>query len=411
MRQKTDTIIIGSGLAGLTAAYYLQQAGKPYLLLEASDRVGGRVKTDHKNGYLLDRGFQVFLTAYPEAKAVLDYAALDLREFAPGAVLFRDGGKKDYIGDPQRQLSALLPTVLTSAGTVFDKVKILMTKQKVTEKSIAEIFASNEFETSTVLRTTYGFSEQLISAFLKPFYAGIFLEQDLTTSRRMFDFVFKMFSEGSATLPAGGMEEIPKQIASHLDPQSVRLQSEVQSVEGSSVTLADGSVLEAKHILLATEATGLASRVAKVKQERRSTTNIYFESEARPFARKAIALSSTPTGIVNNMTSMTNVASQYSPAGKHLISVSLRQGAAYQGASTHQAVKAELKPYIPTAANWQHLHTYEIDYALPDQTQITNDDIQPVSTHTMIIGDHMLNGSINAAMKSGRLGAEWVMGK
>jgi len=334
-----------------------------------------------------------------------------LQSFDPGAILFREGGKKDYIGDPQRQLSALLPTIFTSAGTVYDKSKILMTKGKVSEKSIADIFASNEFETSTLLRTTYGFSEQLIETFLQPFYAGIFLQQDLSTSRRMFDFVFKMFSEGTATLPAGGMEQIPKQIAAHLDPASVRLQASVRSVEDNRATLADGSVLEANQILVATEATGLASKVDTVKQERRSTTNIYFESTVRPFKRKAIALSSSAGGIVNNMTCMTNVAPKYSPGGKHLISISLRAGVPYRGASTHEQVINELKPYIPTAANWQHLETYEVDYALPDQTNISNDDIQPLSETTMIIGDHMLNGSINAAMKSGRLGAEWVLSK
>ena len=102
----SHTIIIGGGIAGLTAAYYLQKAERDYTILEASDRIGGRIKTDEYNGFLMDRGFQVFLTAYPEARKILDYNTLELRAFNPGAVLLRSNGKIDYMGDPLRQLSS-----------------------------------------------------------------------------------------------------------------------------------------------------------------------------------------------------------------------------------------------------------------------------------------------------------------
>jgi len=292
----------------------------------------------------MDRGFQVFLTAYPEAKKVLDYSRLDLRAFDPGAMLLRSGGKVDYLGDPLRQPSSLLSTAFTSAATVRDKVNILKTKSAVTDKSIDQIFQEKESTTLELLKQQYGFSNQILEQFLRPFYAGIFLEQNLSTSGRMFEFVFKMFSEGDAAIPASGMEAIPKQILSHLDVQ--------------------------------------------------------------PFKRKAIALSTDTSGLVNNMTCMTNVSEKYSD-GDHLISVSLKENSAYD-ANTPKQVLSELSEWYPSAVDWKHLKTYELKYALPLQDHVTNDNIIKVSEHMAIIGDHTMNGSINAAMKSGRLGAEWA---
>jgi len=354
----SHTVIVGAGLAGLTAAYYLHQSGMNYTLLEASDRVGGRVKTDTVDGYLMDRGFQVFLTEYPEAKKVLDYNQLNLKSFAPGAVLLRANGKTDYIGDPMRKLSSLLPTLTSSAATVADKIKILKTKNQVTQKSIAEIFGSEEISTMDALKNEYGFSDRVIREFLQPFYAGIFLENNLSTSRRMFDFVFQMFSKGDAAIPELGMEEIPKQIAAHLDQEKIICNTKVTDVKGNIVHLHNGDTILADHIILATEATGLSQNFAKTKSNFRSTINMYFAADKAPFKK----------------------------------------------------IKSELTQWIPSAKNWKHLSTYNIKYALPDQTQINNANIIEVSNKMTIIGDHVMNGSINAAMKSGRLGAERVMG-
>ena len=277
-------MIIGGGISGLTAAYYLQKAGLNYQIIEATDRVGGRIKTNVVNGYRLDRGFQVFLTAYPEAKKILNYEALHLKAFDPGAVLLRSGGKVDYIGDPLRQLSSLWPTLTTSAASVLDKFKILSTKTALTGKTIEEIFASEEKTTLEVLQNDYRFSNTIINEFLKPFYAGIFLENDLSTSRRMFDFVFKMFSEGEATIPALGMEEIPKQIASHLDTSKIMYNTKANSIHGNTITTDDGQMILADHIILATEATGLSKDYAAINVQYRSTTNLYFSATGKPYS-------------------------------------------------------------------------------------------------------------------------------
>ena len=186
-----QAIIIGGGLAGLTAARTLQEKGIEFTLLEATDRVGGRVKTDIEDGFRFDRGFQVLLTAYPEAKRWLDYKKLDLRTFTPGAMLLLPSGKTECIGDPLRDPSSLFSTVFSSAGSLGDKFKILSLKNRLASLSIEEIFNQEEKTTMEVLKGDYGFSKKMIDLFFQPFFAGIFLEKELTTSRRMFDFVFK----------------------------------------------------------------------------------------------------------------------------------------------------------------------------------------------------------------------------
>jgi protoporphyrinogen oxidase len=351
----------------------------------------------------------VFLTSYPEARKILDYNTLELKAFDSGAVLLRSNGKVDYIGDPQRQLSSLIPTLTTTAASFGDKLKIIKTKNAIVEKSIQEIFSSEEMSTMKLLKEEYRFSNKIITEFLQPFYAGIFLENELSTSRRMFDFVFKMFSEGEATVPAKGMEEIPKQIASYLDPNKINCNTKVIDVKGNVVHLQNKKPIIADHILVATEADGLCSQFTETKKTYRSTTNLYFYSNEQPYKQNTIALNGDPKAIVNNFVCISKNSRDYSQ-NKELISVSLKEGVSYDNATVSENVKTELSKWIPSAKKWHHLKTYKIGYALPDQTKITNDNIIKVSNKMTIIGDHVMNGSINAAMKSGRLGAERVIG-
>ena len=83
----TDVAIVGAGLAGLTCAQDLTRAGLQCTVVEATDGVGGRVRTDAVDGFLLDRGFQILLSAYPQVKQRLDTAALDIGDFEPGALV------------------------------------------------------------------------------------------------------------------------------------------------------------------------------------------------------------------------------------------------------------------------------------------------------------------------------------
>ena len=408
---KIDTLIIGAGLAGLTAARVLKLAGRKVKIIEASDGPGGRVRTDEVNGYLLDRGFQVFLAAYPEAKNFLDYKTLDLQAFNPGSIILTDSGI-DEIGDPLRDASSLIRTLKSPIGTFSDKLRLLYLRLKLAGISIDQIFSKKEITTLEYLRAS-GFSKKIISDFFAPFMAGIYLEQKLDTSSRMFEFVFKMFSESDTTIPAKGMGMIPRQLAEDLSVEELILNERAISIDGNKIITASGNVYNASSILVATTADCIPVPFHHSLIKKKSVTCMYFSAEKAPYQKALIALNAIPDRLVNNIAVMSNVSSFYAPEGKSLISVSLSGNEQFiKQDELELKVKEELKFWFSECSNWTHIKTYTIPYALPNNTYVINDIISSslrINYSTFICGDHLLNGSINAAMKSGRIAAEAML--
>lgn len=409
MKKATDVLIIGAGLAGLTAAKVLKSAGVGVKILEASDGIGGRVRTDHIDDFLLDRGFQVLLTAYPEARNLLDYERLDLKVFDPGALILGPSGKYE-IGDPLRRPFSLFKTLLSPAGTLGDKLRMLRLKLKISGKSIDEIFAAPETSTLTYLEQQ-GFSEQIISRFFKPFMTGIFLETELATSSRMFEFVFKMFSEGDAAIPAKGMGMIPAQLAEGLSDDELILNEKVLGIEQDHVTTISGRKYFSSLVLIATNELDLPQPFQKPVKAWHEVVSIYFTAKKPPFIKPLIALNSAKPGLVNNIAVMNVLSKDYSKNGDALISVSvITDVSRLSDDQLQEKVIMEMMEWYPDAANWQHLKTYHIKYALPADRHVSNEP-HTVKMHKTcyICGDHLANGSINAAMKSGRLAAEEII--
>ncbi len=409
---KPTITIIGAGIAGLTAAVYLQKKGFNIQIIEASDRVGGRIKTDLVHGFRLDRGFQVLLTEYPETKALLDYKKLNLKRFLPGATVIYDGGQFE-IADPFRRPSATLSTIFAPVGTLKDKINTLFLKNKLVKISILDIFKQQEKTTLNQL-SDYGFSQKMIERFYKPFFSGIFLENDLKTSSNMFDFVMKMFSEGDAAVPELGMEEIPKQILAMLPENTVQYNLKVSKIENNKIICENGQIFETDKIIIATEATGFASNyIPKIKQNFHRVTNVYFEAKIAPTKKAVVVLNASKNKKwVNNLTVISNVSAKYAPNGKVLISVSCNGIINFDDEILSQNIKNELRTwYSNQVDDWKILKTYKIDYALPNQDKVINElsngEMQ-INKNLFICGDHLLNGSINAAMKSGRLVAELI---
>jgi phytoene dehydrogenase-like protein len=409
---KPTITIIGAGIAGLTAAVYLDKKGYKIQILEASERAGGRIKTDLVDGFRLDRGFQVLLTEYPETKALLDYEKLNLKRFLPGATVLYDGGQFE-IADPFRRPSATFATLFAPVGSIKDKINTLFLKNKLLKISIPDIFKQTETDTNSQLKK-YGFSLKMIERFYKPFFSGIFLENELKTSGNMFDFVMKMFSEGDATIPELGMEEIPKQLVAMLPENSIAYNVKVSSIENNTIVCENGQIFQTDKIIIATEATGFASNfIPKTKQNCQQVTNIYFEADAAPTKKAVVILNASKNKKwVNNLTVMSNVSENYAPKGKVLISVSSNGIHDIEDEILAENMKTELKTwYGNQVENWKILKAYRINYALPNQDSVKNDlensDIQ-INENLFICGDHLLNGSINSAMKSGRLVAELI---
>ncbi len=406
-----DTIIIGAGIAGLTAAIELQRRGSRVLLLEAADRPGGRIKTDQLNGFLLDRGFQVLLTAYPECKRLLDYDALRLCKFIPGGIILNEKGMHE-IGDPTRRPLSLFTTLAAPVGNLNDKLQMLFLKKVLMRNSVSTLFEQEEVTTRHALNR-YGFSPAMIANFFEPFLGGIFLENELVTSRRMFDFVFKMFSEGDTCVPAEGMEMIPKQLAAHLPESQVICNQRVTAINGQDVYTQSGQTFTAKNIVLATEATGLVSQYKPtVNREYKTVTNVYFTAEHSPVPKPILVLNASEHRLVNNLCVMNEIAPVYAPDGKYLISVSVNGKATDTDISLPLRIKQELQKWYGSAVNdWEHLRTYQVSYALPGNRYVEH-ELQPedikLQEGLYVCGDHLLNGSINAAMRSGRLAAEAI---
>lgn len=409
----TDVLIIGAGLAGLCAALHLKKYGYRVKVLEAEDRPGGRIKTDHHQGFLLDRGFQVLLTAYPETREMLDYDALELKPFLPGALILSPEGKFEIM-DPIRQPAAAFKTLFSRVGKLSDKLKILKLSQRLKKMSLEEIFMQPEKTTLAVIQE-YGFSERMLRNFFQPFMAGIFLENGLTTSRREFDFVFKMFSEGDTAVPARGMEMIPRQLARRLGEQHILCNHKVADIDGQRVTCADGSTFEAPVILIATEETGFVNKFLSDKQgdeQYYSTTNIYYSADMPPIKKGVIGLNARGDKLVNNVCVMNQVSAEYAPEGKHLVSVSIN---GYQKASDEELnlnVRDELAEWFGAQPEtWEHLRTYRVKYALPNQDSVMHEaDEEEIKLRDGLYaaGDYLLNGSINAAMRSGRIAADVI---
>ena len=407
MEESADIIIIGAGLSGLTAANVLKAAGRSVIVLEASDGIGGRVRTDYFNGFQLDRGFQVLLTAYPEAKRLLDYKSLDLRHFDPGAFILKESGMT-RVGDPFRQPAQLWNTLTSSAGNLADKFKMLTLRQWLKSKSLTEIFSERSIPTLDYLEN-YGFSSSMIRNFFKPFFAGVFLENKLDTSSIMFEFLYKMFSEGATAVPAKGMVMIPKQLAQPL-LDDIRLYEEAVFLAQSQVRTAKGNVFSCKQILIATEASKVPYPLVR-DGKYKSAHTLYFSAEKAPVNLPLVVLDAIPDHIVNNIAVMNKVVPEYAPEGKNLVAVSVFSDDKDISAVAERT-KNEASYWFKEAENWELLKSYEIPDALPIKHRPADDNTSwtfKVSDNIFRCGDYLLNGSINGAMKSGRLAAEALL--
>jgi len=397
-----DAIIVGAGLAGLACACDLHEKGLSILVLEASDAVGGRARTDHFDGFVLDRGFQVLLTAYPEAQKMFDYDALRLQRFENGA-LVRSGGKFHHLADPWRTPSRAFQTALAPVGSVSDKLKIAQLRRHVNRSSLDRIFDAPETSTSDFLRR-FGFSPVVTERFFHPFLSGIFLENKLVTSSRMFEFVFRMFAEGDAALPAGGMGAMSEQLASRLPAGSLRLNSRVMTIEAGGITLDSGQSIPARSVVVATDFVSAASLIPRLHPPlSRGTTCLYFAATKPPVSDPILVLNGEGRGLVNNLCVPSIVAPTYAPSGSCLISASVI-GPIPQTGALEQAVRAQMLEWFGAEVDeWRHLRTYWIPDALPAQSTITSANGNSRITRGLYVcGDYRDTASINGALRSAR---------
>lgn len=407
-----EVVIVGAGMAGLTAALTLHQAGRMVCVLEAANSVGGRVKTTEHEGFLLDEGFQVYLSAYPEGKRFIDLNRLSAKSFYSGAYVVK-GNRKIYpLADPFRHLFKGVQSALVPVGRMKDKLLVAKLRLQLLACSLDDIFSSDspyaQLTTGEFL-VQYGFHSSFIQEFFTPFFSGVFLENNLETPATQFAFTYKMMSEGEAILPLRGMQAIPDQLARQLPTDSIRLGTPVQSVEPDAVTLTNGETLFADHVIVATDPLSAEALLdTNLVQGMRETTTCYFVSDEPILEEPILVLNGTGEGDINHWCSPSLVQPSYAPPGQHLLSISIN---GLRNHDTDYAIRDEMAALVGAGQvrHWQFLKSIPVKAALPVLPAISSDGGFTCIDDIYVCGDFMGAPSINGAMASGRKAAEQIL--
>ena len=408
--RSTDVVVVGAGLAGLCAARRLAAAGLDVAVVEASDGVGGRVRTDVVDGLRLDRGFQLLNPSYPEVRRVLDVDALDLQPFVPGVVVALDGHRY-RLADPFRRPSWAFGSVGAPIGGVMDKVRFVAYVARVSRADPAKLTGQPDARGRVALRDE-GLSDQFVDTVLRPFLAGVVLDDSLATSRRYLDLVVRSFARGTPAVPATGMGAIPAQLAAGLPGGAVHLGTAVRQVSPRLVLTDEGEVA-ARAVVVATAAPAAAELLPGLDvPESRSVTTWYHLADVPPEAltdgQPVLTVDGGHRGPLVNTVAISHAAAGYAPGGRVLVSSSalgLHDDAIEPAVRDHLAALYG----VPTRG-WEHVRTYPIAHALPAMPP-PHDFRRPVerADGVFVCGDHRDSASTQGAMVSGRRAAEAVL--
>ena len=398
-------VIVGAGLAGLTAARVLNQRGIDTLILESSDDVGGRVRSDNVDGFILDRGFQVLLTAYPEIHRHLNLDALNLQFFEPGAIVWK-GGRGHIVSDPFRRPGTFASTALAPIGTLGDKLRIAKMRATLKSASPQDLLRAEDIPTVDALRNM-GFSDVMVKSFFTSLVGGIQLDPKLQTSRRMFDMIFRTLATGDTAVPALGMGQITQQLLSSLTRSQLHLNTAVQKISAHEVHLADGQHIEADTIIVATQGPVASKLLGLPEVPSRAAGCVYFSAPVAPINGSYIVLDGKGEGPVLNVAVMSHISSHYASPGSHLIAAAM-PGIA-EG-DLESLARTQLRGWWGAQVDqWTHLRSYSMAHGQPGQ----NPPFSPKKKLSLgdglfVCGDHRDTGSIQGAMFSGRRCAEMV---
>lgn len=422
---KPKAIVIGAGLAGLACAGRLQQGGIEVEILEASNRIGGRVGTDYVDGFQLDHGFQVLQTGYSAARDHFDYAALNLKAFDPGALIQTESGRYAMV-DPWRMPSKTLQTLFNPIGTLADRWRLARLRKDAIRQALHE---SDSSDTSVheLLQRHYQFSTDFVDRFLRPWISGMFFDEQLETSSQFFKYIFATLAKAEAALPSAGMQSLPRQLASHLPTRALRLNSPVRRVHLEQVEMEDGSHREADYIVVATDGQTAQALVASehannLKPRFAGTLTLYFATPEPPPVGRALLLngelqSGHAIGPISNVTVPSNVASAYAPAGQSLVCVSVRPSLAKSDGSFNlstilpEVTKQATRWFGSSVEKWRLIKHYAIAKAVPRLLPGAWSRASKTSNQSRIAicGDFTTSPSLQGALESGRHAAESIL--
>lgn len=388
--------IVGAGLSGLACALELEKQGVEVTLFDQSTQAGGRVKTDVVDGFLLDHGFQVYLTSYDAGKYFFDYEGLELGEFESGACLVNNQ-VKSIMADPTRSPLRTFDTLMNSKATFKDKLLILKLKGVAAK--------TNEIDTKLNAMTTkdyllkFGFSKKIIQNFFQPFFAGVFLETKLKTPAGYFLFLFAKFGTGVATLPKAGMQDLALQLQRRLKRNIVFGHRAVQ-VSKSEIVFDDENKYNFDHVVLASDISTL-SKLGFAETDRwNSVTTSYFKTKSKALTSKFLYLNTSENKYVNHVACLSAAQPSYAPEGWHLFSVNcIGIDLSSEGDAT--VLMDDLKKMFGAGEieQWQFIRSYYIKHALPSTTEFGGSNINKNGVY--LCGDYFESPSIQGALMSG----------
>lgn len=410
-REAPRILIVGAGVAGLSCGLHATRLGADVLVIDRASQVGGRVATSSRDGALVDRGFQILLTAYPEVRRLLDLDRLRLARFPAGAWI-HDGRAFRRIAHPLRH--PLIAASSWVSGTVAARDAIAMGRRAL--RAMVRRPASPEVVGRSVAETVApGLSPRFVDGFLRSFFGGVFLDRSLGTDVGQFEFCLAMFASGHAAVPTGGMAEIPRMLAADLPPGSLRLGTTVTGIEDRSVIFEDGTTDAADAVVVAVES-GESERLLGLEADRprpwRSTAMLVFDLPAEEAATSWLLLDGTGEGPINHASFISRVSANYAARGRAVLYANVVEDAmiALDDAALESASRRQLSGWFPDAnvAGWRRLDLVRVPHALPRQhpRDLLGDRTVAVRPGIFRCGDHVGDASLNGAMRSGRLAAE-----
>ena len=402
--------VIGAGLAGLRCALLLKEAGIDAHVFEREHQVGGRMRTEKVDGFLLDYGFHVMQTAYPTSQRTFDFEKLETQAFEPGAIIVqkkKNQAKFWRMADPFRRPIQGALSGMNRFASPIDLLRVARLRFSVRKGKTDRVFEGKNQDTLSYLKQQ-GFSQSIINRFFHPLFSGIFLEDNLRTNERMFRFVFRMMSKGNMVLPRGGIAAAPNQLAQRLGENRIHLNSDVSIIDGTTLNV-NGKTKSFDAIVRAFNPNQV--------NEKRHVWTLHFDAEQSPLNSQHVLLNGDvkiSDGLIAHLAVPSDVQPEYAPAGRSLVTITVVGERAdslgfTSAVKVEDAVRKEVEVWFPNISlNWRLLAVQHIEHALPEvgseRPLLATPQIQGFEC-----GDHMLHGSVEGALLSAEAVASAVV--
>lgn len=400
-----DVVVVGAGLAGLACARRLTAAGLQVLVVEAGDRVGGRVRTDLVDGFRCDRGFQLLNPGYPEVPRVVDVDALGLRPFRAGVVA-ASGGRRYRLADPRREPGAAWSSLTAPLGGPVEKAAFARWALRCALRDVTAMLESGDRTLADDLDAA-GVTGRLRRGVVDPFLAGVLADDSGGSSAHLAALLVRAFVRGTPSLPAGGMQTLPDQLAAGLPPGTVRLGCAASAVTATSAAT-DAGALDARAVVVATDPATAGRLLDLPVPAMRGLTTFWHAAEEAPTDLAWLHVDADRRGPLVNTAVVSNAAPSYAPPGRHLVASTVL--GARGDAETERAVRAQLRlVYGADPRPWELLAVHEVAGALPAMPPPL-EPRRPVrlGDGPFVAGDHRDTASIQGALVSGRRAADAV---